>query len=237
MLNEILKSIHPNWISLLHTPYKDGLLIDEFTKAITTISKLKCKLVPDHPLKVLKCLTLDPTLIKCVIIGQDPYPQPGVATGYAFGCEGKLQPSLEIIVREMMDECGIFALEDTNFKSDLSNWTEQGVLLLNASLTCEQWKPNSHTEIWHDFVQGLIDIIDGFIVNNQPVIFVQVGKEAQKFNIQFNTTIKKNHPAAEKHGSIKFTGWFNEVNEHLEKSGLKKIEWAELKIKEIDWKD
>jgi uracil DNA glycosylase len=77
-----LKTIHPKWLTLFNTPTRSGeMLIDVFDRTITTIVGLGVKLCPDTPDKILRCLRLDPDLIKVVICGQDCYPQPGVATG------------------------------------------------------------------------------------------------------------------------------------------------------------
>lgn len=66
-----LESVHPKWLVLLNTPYKDKLLIDVLDSTIQAVVATGHMLSPDHPSKVLKCLSQDPEKVKVVIIGQD----------------------------------------------------------------------------------------------------------------------------------------------------------------------
>lgn len=79
--------------------------------------------------------------VKVVILGQDPYHTPGAAMGMSFSVPNgsKIQPSLRNIFKELASDLGI---NRTN--TDLTDWAEQGVLLLNAVLTVRQGEPNSH---------------------------------------------------------------------------------------------
>ncbi len=244
LINTVLSSVHPKWIPLLNTPYNGRLLTEILDETLNKIIATGTKLCPDDPTKILKCLSGDPDLIKVVLVGQEPYPQPGIATGYSFACTGKPQPSLEIIMREMADELGIFDWNDFNFNTDLQQWVDQGVVLLNVALSCEEWKPKTHIELWKEFMSGLIKVLNDFKITqprSQSLVFVFIGKVAQEYSDlvlePWHYKINCNHPAAEKHGSVKFTGWFNQTNSLLKEAGLEKIEWAELKRKEIDWND
>ena len=97
-----IKNIHPKWKHLLGSPVRSGeLLIDVLDRTVQSVVNLNVKLCPDNPDKILRCLQLDPDLIKTIILGQDPFPTPGIATGLCFACSGKFQPSLNIIVREL----------------------------------------------------------------------------------------------------------------------------------------
>lgn len=233
--NIVTSSIHPKWKNLLATPYKGKLLIDILDETLNKIIQLGTTPCPDTPDKILRCLRLDPDLIKVVIMGQDVYPQPGIATGLAFACEAKPQPSLDIIMREMTDQVGIFDWDSVIFENNLLQWEQQGVLLLNSALSCEVWKPKSHTEYWTEFMSGLISVLNDFKITQSSansLVFVFVGKQAQTFNhlVQdaWHYKINCNHPAAEKHGSVKFTGWFSEVNQYLEESN-QQIKWVQTK--------
>jgi uracil-DNA glycosylase len=132
--------------------------------------------------KMLRFLTLDLFAVKVLILGQDPYPQPGVATGRAFEV-GPLQSwttpfrntSLRNIVRALYDaRCNekLTFKEITarfNGRSDFNLlapnklfecWEQQGVLLLNTSFSCELGKPGSHAALWRPFTNELLRYIN-----------------------------------------------------------------------------
>ena len=229
-----IENIHPKWKVLLGTPGRDGrLLIDILDETVTKIIDLNVKLCPDNPRKILRCLHLDPDLIKVIIIGQDVYPQPGVATGLAFAVEdGKpSQPSLNILLREMWEEYGFPGGDDT-FNSSLEQWEEQGVLLINTALSCEQFKPGSHSKLWEPFFAELMVILNNFKVTRESMtsmVFVFLGSRAYMFESEIGNTlhykISRYHPAAETYGGNKFTGFFKEVNKCLEESNQEQISW------------
>ncbi len=228
-----ISGIHPKWLHLLNTPTKSGKsLIEILDDTLDKIIKLDVKLCPDHPDKILRCLRLDPDLIKVILCTQDPYPQPGVATGLAFAVKygEKRQPSLNILIRELQIE---YPDCDTElFDSTLTQWEEQGVLLLNSSLSCEQFKPGSHAKLWEEFISGLLNVLNDFKIIRKEMtslVFVFLGKQAQLFEGEISEKlhykIMKYHPAAEVHGSNKFTGFFKEVNKYLDESGQEQINW------------
>jgi len=225
-----LEVVHSKWKILLNTPTKTGkLLIDILDETITAVVSTGHKLCPDHPSKVLRCLRLDPDLIKVILIGQDPFPQPGVATGLAFACEGTYQPSLNILVRELRSE---YDDEITVFDGNLKHWEEQGVLLLNSSLSCEQFKPGTHSKLWEEFIAGLLNVLNDFKITRESMnslVFVFLGKQAQLFQSEIQESwhfkINRFHPAAETYGGNKFTGFYKEVNKCLIESGQTEINW------------
>ena len=105
--------------------------------------------------KLFEALRLTPPeRVRCVILGQDPYHEPGQAMGLAFSVpEGvALPPSLRNIYKELRDDLGI---ERTS--GDLRDWAEQGILLLNATLSVEQGKANSHASFgWQKLTDAII---------------------------------------------------------------------------------
>lgn len=135
--------------------------------------------------------------IKLVMLGQDPYPQIGVADGLAFSCSktGKAQPSLKYILKAVENTVKIEHKSD-NQSVDLIRWAEQGVLLLNTALTCQVDKVGSHYDIWSDFIFMIIDVIN-FQKPGTP--FVLMGKQAQTFSPYIspvNPIYKISHPAS-----------------------------------------
>jgi uracil-DNA glycosylase len=156
--------------------------------------------------------------LKIIIIGQDPYPQLGVADGIAFSCgiTQKPQPSLKNVFE---------ALEKTVPNADIQNpdltrWSNQGVLLLNRALTCEVDKVGSHYPIWHDFIMYTIDMLS---LTNSGLIFILLGAKAQELESVIGSNhyiLKASHPAS---AAYTKTVWecndvFNEANRILSKN-------------------
>lgn len=118
-----------------------------------------------------------PERVKVVIVGQDPYHGAGQANGLAFSVNPgvKLPPSLRNIFNELVEDIGCPYPES----GVLSAWAEQGVLLLNTSLTVEEGRPNSHIDWgWHEFTKG---VFRAALELPQPVVFLLWGKNAQAF--------------------------------------------------------
>jgi uracil-DNA glycosylase len=138
------EQLHPSWKETL----KDYLpLLDEIEGKISFDPYL-----PKKDL-VMRALSRDLYDSKVLILGQDPYPNPDHAVGLAFSIpaeEKKLPPSLKNIFKELNTDLGISTPES----GDLSPWLEQGVVLLNRSLTCRSGESNSHADIgWRSFTE------------------------------------------------------------------------------------
>lgn len=117
-----------------------------------------------------------PEEVRVVILGQDPYHEPGQAHGLAFSVkEGvKLPPSLVNIYKERETDVGVPQTKN----GDLTGWAKQGVLLLNTVLTVEKGKANSHKDFgWQTFTD---DVVATVAKLPQPVAFVLWGAQAQK---------------------------------------------------------
>ena len=117
-----------------------------------------------------------PEAVRVVILGQDPYHEPGQAHGLAFSVRRgvKLPPSLRNIYQELESDVGVAPAKD----GDLTAWTRQGVLLLNTVLTVESGKANSHKNFgWQKFTDAVLAACAAL---PQPVAFVLWGGQAQK---------------------------------------------------------
>ena len=115
--------------------------------------------------------------VRVVIIGQDPYHQPGQAMGMSFSVpEGvALPPSLKNIFSEIESDLGI----ETIKSGDLSRWAKQGVLLLNTVLTVRESCPNSHKPFgWENLTTKIIEILNQ---RQEPIIFLLWGGNAKAF--------------------------------------------------------
>lgn len=173
-----------------------------------------------------------------VIIGQDPY-HDGSAHGLAFSIrEGqtKVPPSLRNILKEVQDDyySGNFAFKSAHSPT-LTRWSEQGVLLLNKTLTVNKGKANSHSNLgWEKFTRAVIDkLIACKVAAKKPIVFILWGKESQKLaparESDYIKVIKAPHPAAEVYagGKAGFFGSkpFTQCNEFLEKFRAQEIVW------------
>ena len=157
--------------------------------------------------------------LKVVIVGQDPYPQLGVADGIAFSCsiKGKAEKSLQYILK---------ALEDQNGSVDLRRWSNQGVLLINTAFTCEVNKIGSHYGIWKSFTEHVFENINR---HNPDTIFILMGKKAEAWQTLLPNCkiIKCSHPAsaAYRGGEWDCNDVFNKTNTMLIKQDKTCINW------------
>lgn len=133
--------------------------------------------------------------IKCVIVGQDPYHQPGQGHGLAFSVRKgvSIPPSLRNIFKEAIDDVGISPPEHGN----LEGWARQGVLLLNTVLTVRRGEANSHAKLgWEEFTDFIINSINE---RNDSVVFMLWGAPAQKkaccVDEAKHAVIKTSHPS------------------------------------------
>ena len=117
-----------------------------------------------------------PEKIRAVILGQDPYHEPGQANGLAFSVRTgvKLPPSLQNIYKELDRDLGIPLSQN----GDLTHWAEQGVFLLNTVLSVQAHRANSHRDLgWQAFTDAVIASLAAL---PQPIAFVLWGAQAQK---------------------------------------------------------
>ena len=159
--------------------------------------------------------------LKVVIVGQDPYPQLGVADGIAFSCsrKGKTEKSLQYIFKSLYGE-------HEGYNNDLRRWSNQGVLMINTAFTCEINKIGSHYGIWKSFTEYVFDNINR---HNPKTIFILMGKKAEAWQTLLPNCkiLKCSHPAsaAYRGGEWDSNDVFNKVNLELEKQGKTCIDW------------
>ncbi|HZH66295.1 MAG TPA: uracil-DNA glycosylase [Flavisolibacter sp.] len=165
--------------------------------------------------------------VKVVLLGQDPYHGPRQAMGLSFSVSDGIPPppSLVNIFKEIQDDTGTPIPKNGN----LTKWAQQGVLLLNASLTVRAREPMSHSKIgWHHFTDTVISKVSDL---KEGVVFLLWGKFAQEKTALINT--KKHHILKAAHPSplAAHTGFFgcrhfSKTNEYLAKQGQDPIDWA-----------
>jgi uracil-DNA glycosylase len=163
--------------------------------------------------------------VKVVILGQDPYHNPGEAMGLSFSVPKgiRVPPSLSNIYREIQRDLGIVQPRH----GDLSEWAGQGVLLLNAMLTVEAHKPASHKDIgWQYFTDAVISSISA---QKSGVIFMLWGNFAKTKNALIDTAkhfvLEAAHPSPLARDAFQGCGHFSKANELLLKQGLSPIDW------------
>lgn len=163
---------------------------------------------------------------KVVIMGQDPYHQPGQAHGLCFSVNKgvKVPPSLVNIYKEQEDDLGIHQPEH----GCLIDWAKQGVLLLNATLTVRDSQPMSHKgHGWEAFTDHIIDLLDS---RQKPLVFILWGANAgAKESLITNPDhliLKGAHPSPLSAYKGFFGGkYFSRANRYLEATGQKPIDW------------
>ncbi|MFD2830529.1 uracil-DNA glycosylase [Corticicoccus populi] len=165
--------------------------------------------------------------VKVVIIGQDPYHGDNQAHGLSFSVNDgvKIPPSLMNIYKELKDDLNI-----VRTSGSLTDWAEEGVLLLNTVLTVDAYQANSHRGLgWERFTDNVIEAVSDHLSN---VVFILWGKPAQTKAKLIDTDkhfiIKSVHPSP----LSAYRGFFgskpfSRTNEYLNASGRGSIDWSE----------
>ena len=215
----------PTWQASLSAeieqPYMHGL------KTFLLAEKDQKKIIFPHSSNWFHALETTPLdEVKVVILGQDPYHQPGQAHGLCFSVQPgvKVPPSLVNIYKELETDLGI-AIPDHGY---LENWAKQGVLLLNAVLTVEDSNANAHQgKGWEQFTDKIIST-----VNEQcdHVVFMLWGSYAQKkgkmIDDQKHLVLKAPHPSP----LSAYRGFFgckhfSQANSYLVDKGKDIVDW------------
>lgn len=164
--------------------------------------------------------------VKVVILGQDPYHGPGQANGLCFSVDNgiPLPPSLRNIFKELCQDLKM----DQTPSSDLGTWAEQGVLLLNSTLTVRKNLAGSHQgKGWEIFTNSVIQKLNA---HRENIVYMLWGSYAQKkanfLNEKRNLVLKSVHPSPlSAHRGFFGNGHFSRANEYLSKTGQRPIVW------------
>ncbi len=214
-----------DWNALLETefsaPYYAAL------RSQVAQARAEAEIYP-APEQELFALTATPAhCVRAVILGQDPYHEPGQAMGLSFSVPKgtPLPPSLRNIYKELQDDLGI----EPPKHGDLTAWAKQGVLLLNTVLTVEKGKANSHADFgWQRFTDGILRATNRL---SQPIVFILWGAQAQKkeallFSKAPRLILKAPHPSP----LSSYRGFFgskpfSRCNAFLQEHGEAPISW------------
>lgn len=165
--------------------------------------------------------------VKVVILGQDPYHQPGQAHGLCFSVQPGVRtpPSLVNIYKELATDIPGFEIPNHGY---LASWAEQGVLLLNTVLTVEQGKAHSHAKCgWEAFTDAVIAKLNQHC---DGLVFLLWGSHAQKkgriIDRQRHLVLQAPHPSPlSAHRGFLGCRHFSQANAYLQQRGLTPINW------------
>lgn len=217
--------IHPSWKQYLAAeftkPYFNNL-------AAFVRSEYTSKTVYPQPKDIFKAFELCPfENVKVVILGQDPYHGKNQAHGLAFSVpeQAAIPPSLQNIYIELENDLGV----PPPFSGNLEHWAEQGVLLLNATLTVVAANAGSHQRKgWEEFTDAVVRAIND---QKEHVVFILWGRYAQQkgsfIDRNKHLVLEAAHPSPFSARAGFFGSRpFSKTNEYLQATGQEPIEWV-----------
>lgn len=174
---------------------------------------------------ILRAFTFPFDEVRVLIVGQDPYPTPGHAVGLSFSVAPEVRPlpkSLINIYAELESDLEIDPAEH----GDLSSWAEQGVLLLNRSLTVRPGESNSHQgKGWEDVTEQAIRAL---AARGGPLVAILWGRNARNLKPMLGSVpcIESAHPSPlSAHNGFFGSKPFSKANELLEQQGGEPVDW------------
>lgn len=217
--------IEQSWKDVLRTEFEKEYFqkLTDFVRA----EYLSGKTIYPEPKNIFNAFNLCPfDKVKVVIIGQDPYHEPGQAHGLCFSVMNgiDLPPSLQNIYKEIESDTGRKSI--TN--GDLTSWANQGVLLLNSTLTVQAHIAASHSgKGWEMFTDAVIRAI---AENKKHIVYMLWGSFAQKkadiVNKQENLVLTSAHPSPlSAYRGFFGNHHFSKANEYLIKNNETPINW------------
>lgn len=215
----------PSWQAVLAAEFNAPYMQD--LKAFLRQEKDQQKKIYPHSADWFHALETTPLdEVKVVILGQDPYHQPGQAHGLCFSVKPgvKVPPSLVNIYKELESDLGVTPVKH----GYLESWAKQGVLLLNAVLTVEDSNANAHQgKGWEQFTDKVIETINE---RCEHVVFMLWGSYAQKkgsvIDLQRHLVLKAPHPSPlSAHRGFLGCRHFSQANDYLVQHGKSPINW------------
>ena len=217
--------IDPNWKEHLETEFNKPYFLQLTTAVRQEYTAGTC--YPPGRL-IFNAFNLCPfDRVKVVIIGQDPYHEPGQAHGLSFSVQDGIPfpPSLQNIFKEIHDDLGTPIPTTGN----LTRWAEQGVLLLNATLTVRAHQANSHASLgWQQFTDAAIQAL---AAHREHIVYMLWGGYARSKSAMIDKTrnlvLESVHPSPL---SANRGGWFgqhqfSQCNAYLQQNGITPIQW------------
>lgn len=201
----------------------------DYFKTLSSFVKNEYKTQKVYPMPkdIFRAFDLCPfESVRVVILGQDPYHGIGQANGLSFAVHTgiPLPPSLQNIFKEIENDLGIVPLRD----GDLSRWAQQGVLLLNATLTVRATEAGSHQKKgWEQFTDKAIQELSD---KKESLVFMLWGNYAREkgkiINRNKHLVLEAPHPSPfSAHTGFLGCKHFSQANEYLKQKGWKEIDW------------
>lgn len=214
--------VEPAWAKAMDPVRGEITALGDFLRAEVAAGR---GYLPDGA-NVLRAFTRPFADVRVLVVGQDPYPTPGHATGLSFSVAPDVRPlprSLQNIHRELVDDLGV-ALPGNG---DLSPWADQGVLLLNRVLTVTPGSPGSHRGCGWETVTDCA--IRALVARGTPLVAVLWGRDAQRSAPLLGAVprVESVHPSPMSADRGFFGSRpFSRVNQLLTGSGGPAVDWA-----------
>jgi len=224
-MSQISPNIEESWKEVLKDDFKSPYFTE--LKAFLQNEKQTGQIVYPPGKQIFSAFNNTPfEKVKVVILGQDPYHGDGQAHGLSFSVMPgqNFPPSLQNIFKEIQNDLKIPIPKTGN----LENWTKQGVLLLNATLTVRANQPGSHQKKgWEQFTDSVICQLSA---KRSGIIFILWGKYAQAKEVLIDTTkhfiLKSPHPSPfSAHTGFFGCKHFSKTNEILIREGKEPVDW------------
>src|SRR5690554_59974 len=218
-------NIEPSWKQVLKDEFEKQYFIDLTNFIDTEYSNYQC-FPPEN--QIFEAFNTTPfSKVKVVILGQDPYHGEGQAHGLSFSVNNNvaIPPSLRNIYKEITEDIGA----ETPNSGNLTRWANQGVLLLNATLTVRAHKAGSHQKKgWEKFTDAVIEKLS---VEREGLVFMFWGgpakKKGAKVDASKHLVLTSGHPSplSANRGYWFGNKHFSNANSYLKKNGYKPIDW------------
>lgn len=217
--------LHPSWLTHLEPEFQRPYM--QHLKAFLVQQKQQGKVIYPESKNIFNAFNTTPLeRVKVVIIGQDPYHGPGQAHGLCFSVKPGVPapPSLKNIFKELERDLNM----PVPSHGCLQSWAEQGVLLLNATLTVEQGRAGSHQgKGWEEFTDRAIQLVNEHC---SGVVFLLWGSYAQKkgqwVDPHKHLILRSPHPSPlSAHRGFIGNGHFSNANAYLQQQGKTPIDW------------
>lgn len=218
--------LHQSWLEQIGAEFEQPYMIA--LKQFLQKEKQARKVIYPPGNQIFNALNTTPfDKVKIVILGQDPYHGPGQAHGLCFSVQDGVPPppSLVNIFKEIHDDLGLPIPDHGNLQA----WAEQGVLLLNATLTVEQGRAGAHQgQGWERFTDAIIHALNS---KRENLVFLLWGSYAQRKGEFIDThkhcVLKSPHPSPlSAHRGFLGNRHFSRTNAYLRSKGLSEINWA-----------
>ncbi len=222
-----MKDIHldPSWKTVLAYEFKKPYFasLSQFVKQEYTTQTIF-----PHPKNIFRAFDTCPfDAVKVVILGQDPYHGPRQANGLCFAVEKEttIPPSLKNMFKEIGSDLEV---QPDSINGDLTRWAEQGVLLLNATLTVRAHTPGSHQKKgWEEFTDAAIRALSD---KREHLVFLLWGNYAKQKGVVIDRrkhlVLEAPHPSPfSVHTGFFGCKHFSKTNTYLRKHGQKEIDW------------